>query len=315
MLISLIVVVSGCSSATPAPVAWRYPAAPRMIAVGDLHGDLAIARDVLRQVGAIDEHDRWIGGSLVVVQTGDQIDRGPDDPDVIDFFEKLAPRAAAAGGAVHSLLGNHEVWNVQGYFYSVTAEGYSDFAGQDISALAPELRRRNARKAWGRLAAFTPGGPYARKLADRLVILQVGETVFAHGGVTLRHVDYGIDKLNREAGQWLAGQTDAQPEELQKRHSPTWVRRLSEGEPSPADCAELGTVLKRLEAARLVMGHTIQEGGITSACDGKAWRIDVGLSAFYGGPVQVLEIVGDAVRPLTAKRTGPRPDGQSSSPH
>jgi hypothetical protein len=46
------------------------------------------------------------------------------------------------------------------------------------------------------------------------------------------------------------------------------------------------------------MGHTVQEGGITSACDGKAWRIDVGMSHHYGGPVEVLEIRGGEPRTI-----------------
>lgn len=29
--------------------------------------------------------------------------------------------------------------------------------------------------------------------------LQVGSTLFAHGGVLLHHVDYGLDRINREA--------------------------------------------------------------------------------------------------------------------
>lgn len=41
-------------------------------------------------------------------------------------------------------------------------------------------------------------------------------------------------------------------------------------------------------------GHTIQEGGITSACDGKVFRVDVGLSKGCGdGPLEVLEIIND----------------------
>jgi len=51
----------------------------------------------------------------------------------------------------------------------------------------------------------------------------------------------------------------------------------------------------------MVMGHTVQQDGISSACDGLAWRIDVGMSAAYGGPVEVLEIVGDSVRVLREK--------------
>ena len=59
-----------------------------------------------------------------------------------------------------------------------------------------------------------------------------------------------------------------------------------------------------MEAKRIVMGQTIQESGITSACDAQAWRIDVAMAAYYasrndyGGSVGILEIVGDSVRVL-----------------
>ena len=63
-------------------------------------------------------------------------------------------------------------------------------------------------------------------------------------------------------------------------------------------CETLDVALSGMGAARIVMGHTIQSGGIADACGGRAWRIDVGMAAHYGGPVEVLEIVGDSVRGL-----------------
>lgn len=47
------------------------PAAPREVAFSDVHGDIEAARAALQLAGAIDDEDRWIGGDLVVVQTGD----------------------------------------------------------------------------------------------------------------------------------------------------------------------------------------------------------------------------------------------------
>ena len=44
------------------------PAAKRLIAIGDIHGDLAKARAALQVAQVIDEHDRWVGGETVVVQ-------------------------------------------------------------------------------------------------------------------------------------------------------------------------------------------------------------------------------------------------------
>ena len=44
------------------------PAVPRIIAIGDLHGDLEKARRAFRLGGLIDENDRWIGGTTTAVQ-------------------------------------------------------------------------------------------------------------------------------------------------------------------------------------------------------------------------------------------------------
>src|SRR4051812_18225065 len=92
---------------------FQLPAVERIVAIGDLHGDVSALRAALRLAGAIDEAGKWIGGKLVVVQTGDQLDRGDDEPQILDLFQRLRIEAAAAGGAVHVLNGNHEVMNVQ----------------------------------------------------------------------------------------------------------------------------------------------------------------------------------------------------------
>lgn len=51
--------------ATPRTV---LPAVPRIIAIGDLHGDLEKARRAFRLGGLIDENDRWVGGTTTAVQ-------------------------------------------------------------------------------------------------------------------------------------------------------------------------------------------------------------------------------------------------------
>ena len=44
--------------------------------------------------------------------------------------------------------------------------------------------------------------------------------------------------------------------------------------------------------------RVMPESRITSACQGKVWRVDVGLAAYYGGPTQVLVIEGETVTVL-----------------
>lgn len=272
----------------------------RIVAFGDVHGDLAATQTALRLAGAIDDQNRWIGGRMIAVQTGDQLDRGDDDRAILDLFERLSVEAAAAGGAFHALLGNHELMNVRGDLRYVTDGGFADFAEDPDLDLDDPLLAEFEPHQRGRMAAFLPGRPYARLLAKRSLILQVDGTVFVHGGVLPDHVAYGIDRINRETQDWLRGEAGF-PEILAGPDSPQWSRLYS-SDPDSVACETLSEVLSRLEARRIVVGHTVQDGGIGSACEGRAWLIDTGMSAHYGGRVEVLEILGDSVRVLRAAR-------------
>lgn len=84
-----------------------------VIGFADLHGDLQQAHAVLRASGASNDTHLWAAGACTLVQTGDLVDRGPDSVAVTKLFEDVRVEAAAAGGKVVTLLGNHEVMNLQ----------------------------------------------------------------------------------------------------------------------------------------------------------------------------------------------------------
>jgi hypothetical protein len=301
------------SASAPAPVSLSArlarPAPERLVAVGDLHGDLDAARRALRLAGAIDERDRWAGGKLVVVQTGDLIDRGDADRDVLDLVERLVAEAKAAGGEFVSLLGNHELMNVAHDFRYVTPKSFAAFAdggrgalraaasaGPRASASAPPPAG-SADPSGGRTAAFAPGGPYARRFAERNLFVKIGDTVFVHGGVLPKHVGYGLDRMNDEVRDWALGQRPEPPAVVMAEDGPVWTRAYSLPDRAPS-CGQLAEALARLGAKRMVVGHTVQSGGVSATCDERVWRIDVGLSRFYGGPTQALEIGPAGVRVL-----------------
>lgn len=271
------------AEAEQAPVAAQLgprlsrPAVQVVAALGDLHGDLDATKRVLRLVGAIDEQDAWSGGAMVVVHTGDSVDRGDDDRAVVEFLDALKPKAKAAGGELIATLGNHEMMNVAGDFRYVTPAAFEDFVSDG-----------------GRGAAFGPGGPYARRFAERPIMVRVGDTLFVHGGILPKHVAYGLDRMDRELRDWMLAKRLTPPDIVAANDGPLWTRVYSlEG--GDADCASLSEVLTALNAKRMVVGHTVQAGGVTSACDGKVWRIDVGMSKAYGGQIQAIEIRGDSV--------------------
>ena len=93
------------------------------------------------------------------------------------------------------------------------------------------------------------------------------------------------------------------PASVANERAPVWMRDYSIDPVPDQTCAVLGQALELLRVRRLVVGHTTQRNGITSACGDRVYRIDVGLSRFYGdGPIQVLEISQGRVRTLSVPR-------------
>jgi hypothetical protein len=54
--------------------------APRVVAVGDIHGAIAEFRSILKTTGLADDSGRWTGGKAVLMQTGDYGPRRGREP-------------------------------------------------------------------------------------------------------------------------------------------------------------------------------------------------------------------------------------------
>lgn len=213
----------------------------RVIAVGDLHGDLYKARWALNMAGVLssDGRDLWTGGETVMVQVGDILDRGEDEIAILSLLRSLDMQARAQGGAVFQVNGNHEIINVEGDFRYVESGGFdecTDFleylnecdhnweeAFINTINISPQ-RKEDCRKSqnyWGpwnlvkrqrgvisRSILLQPGGPLARELARHPVVLKVNDWVFCHGGLLPHHVSYGLERMNREVSAWMNGGHD-----------------------------------------------------------------------------------------------------------
>lgn len=275
----------------------------RIVAIGDNHADLFQTQMALRIAGVIDESMAWIGKDTIVVQTGDVIDRGIEEREVIDFYEILRLEAEAAGGKIINMNGNHEIMTALGdyrYLQVGACAAFSDLTELDISNPAFEqFEDVNCKR---RAAAFAPGGPYAMIISDWPMVAVVEDTVFVHGGLHQKHLDYGIDNINSMTELWLRGEGSLDTDMVgggTAVFSVDWDRTYSGNQllPSAAACAALESVLDQLGVVRMVVGHTVQSH-ITPVCDGKVGRIDVGMAAYYGGLVEVMEIINGQVRIL-----------------
>jgi len=324
---------AGGQQASPAPYPpLRVTAPGRVVALGDVHGDIVQARRALSIAGVLGEggdavNPEWVGGDTVVVQVGDVLDRGDDEIAILILLQKLHKQAEKEGGAVYILNGNHEVLNVSGDFRYVTQGAFQESmrfgehlvnlfgkAFEDAFGGAEEDPRKKQVKA--RIGLFSPGGPLAQQLAMNSTVLIVNDTVFAHGGLMPRHVEFGLERLNNAVADWMRGK-DIEDEEDRTalgmaigsvKDSVVWNRTFSTEQfvtESDRDraCEVLGKTLDMIPGARrMVVGHTPQLGGCNGECDGRIWRIDVGMSfGVVGADPEVLEIDGDEIRVLDAR--------------
>lgn len=264
----------------------------RVVAVGDVHGDVDALREVLRLAGLIDKKDRWIGGKAHLVQTGDIPDRGERTRDAFELLMRLEKEALAAGGRVHVLLGNHEVMNMLGDLRYVTPGELASFAGAVTEPDAPGTPRGLK----GHQAAYGPQGRYGRWLRTHAAVVRINDTLFVHGGIAPEVPAKTLTELNRWVRQDLfpgnppGGGTNPQ--------GPLWFRGYALGEEEGARLA-LDTALQRFGAKRMVMGHTTdRDGKIRTRFGGKAVFIDTGLSTGYGHHIAALELRGGKLTAL-----------------
>jgi hypothetical protein len=261
--------VAACAESPP-----EGTTAVRVVAIGDLHGDLEQSLAALRLAGVIDDEGSWSGGSTVLVQTGDTTDRGPDSKGVLDLLRRLGDEAHAAGGKVEVLLGNHEVMNIQGDWRYVSPADVASFGGMGA-----------------RMAAFALDGEYGRWLADLDAVAIEGDAVFVHGGISPAWAARGVAGINAEVRKALFFADG----EVLGEAGPLWYRGLV-ADPEQRACAALGESLRSLNVRRMVVGHTTsRDGKIGVRCNGRLHVIDVGISSAYGGNLAVWELTeGDA---------------------
>jgi hypothetical protein len=185
----------------------------RVIAVADVHGAYAEFVALLQRVGLIDGNLLWSGGSATLVQTGDVLDRGRRSRECLDLLMALEPQAAKKGGNVIPLLGNHEFMNVIGDLRYVTPEIFLTFATPDSEKNREEAYKDYleflsahgshshtvipptddaGRRTWmdehppGFVEyrdAFGPKGKYGQWIRTHHAVVQIGDGVFAHGGL------------------------------------------------------------------------------------------------------------------------------------
>src|SRR5688500_2143694 len=197
----------------------------RLVAIGDIHGEIEGFKRILQAAGLADATGRWTGGRAQLIQTGDYTDRGTGTRAVLDLLMQLESQAKSAGGRAFALLGNHEVMNLIGDTRDVTREILATFAdansekkrndaweqyaklgaakiakGEPVPAVYTQTR-----EAWmtthppGYVAyreAFAPRGKYGAWLRDKPIVTEVNGNIFMHAGISPATAPEKLEDLN-----------------------------------------------------------------------------------------------------------------------
>lgn len=286
----------------------------RIIAIGDIHGDLDVAIRSFKLANLIDNDMNWIAipADTVVVQVGDQIDSfreaniivsdKAEDLKVMEFFDDMHIRASKYGGAVYSLIGNHELLNMLGRFEYVSKNNmyfneYTNHVGEKVSGGFTRqalFDRINQNKS--------ASGTLCKKIAcNRPAIIIIGDILFVHGGLLPEWIDEleylntseknKLIFLNKILRKWILNKMDLFDDKTKTvtnnminniDSSPFWTRVFGMINSDVAitddqSCKNiLDKSLKVFKLGKMVIGHTPQ--GVTNnsekSINGTCYTVD-----------------------------------------
>jgi hypothetical protein len=296
----------------------KLPHVDRIIVIGDIHGDIEILLECLIKaelieidgdIKSIDYSSEnwdiiitWTGKKTVVVQVGDQIDSCrydqthscadpanipkiynpdmPNDINILKFMTSLHFKAKEKGGAIYSLIGNHELMNVTGDMSYVSHSNIISHSNLSKDKIDDGMKKR--------IEMFKPGNEMANFLAcTRKIALIIGDNLFVHAGIVPYITNkYSIDDINRILTLFLLGEfkdTDIINEIfMSSKYSPLWTRIFgSKGVDNK--CDELMNPLMDIyKVGKIYVGHTPQlQTGIISKCNDRIWLTDAGMPSAF----------------------------------
>jgi hypothetical protein len=181
-----------------------FPAPAHVVVVGDVHGDLAALERCLQLGGLVGANGHWAALDTTLVVLGDVVDRwrGPgttvdtslaipgsigevkdEELLVVRRLNSLAEDARAHGSCVIRLVGNHELMQAEDYRSAMLYSSPFSRGGLDSES------------AQRRVDSFRQG-PFHVAIGDcqPKAVVQIGSTVFCHGGINVDQINYANGK-------------------------------------------------------------------------------------------------------------------------
>lgn len=225
----------------------HYSGVSKITALSDLHGQYDLSCQLLQANGVLDAENNWSYGNGHLVVVGDLFDRGPQVIELLWLFHRLEQQAAAAGGQVHVLLGNHEALVLEG----------------DLRYIHRKYRYTTAVLGQAYEQLVGPTSYLGQWLRTKPIAISINDIAFVHAGLspTLMKRIQSFSEMNRTFQQSLL---DADLDEalqdtllnlLYLDEGPLWYRGYFD-EDNGASKRELKSILHQIDCDRIVVGHT-----------------------------------------------------------
>ena len=191
--------------------------------IGDLEGDYNVLYNWLLSKKFIDENLQWIAlDNVYIIQCGDQLDNGKSSRYNNKFFPRLAffnrknikfadyytydiylmlfmdYLSIKSNNHVLSILGNHEIMNIQKQFMYVNLSKLkpsdlklNDYAKKDIPNFDNVVKYLNDRKD-----LFLANGKFAKIIRRRNFIILFNDLIISHAGVLKTFIDKTNNNFN-----------------------------------------------------------------------------------------------------------------------
>lgn len=231
--------------------AWHCDMPQRLFVTSDPHSNFDCFFDLLHTNGIIDRDCNWTYGNGHFALVGDIMDRGDDATAIYWLMYKLEAQAAAAGGAVHFMMGNHE---------PLVLMNDNRYTNAKYVHLADTLGLKYNH-------FFSPRTELGRWILTRNTIERIGRNILVHAGLSKQLYDSNltIPEVNslmpaglykRKSARRAAGSLVYM---LHGSDGPIWYRGLvrDDAKYNPIASDTLNMILDRYEADRIIVGHTI----------------------------------------------------------
>lgn len=282
----------------------QWQGVSKIVVIGDLHGDYEQYLSLLEQNGLVDEALNWKAGATHLVQLGDIFDRGPDSLKIVHHLNQLKLQAKRQKGAVHTLLGNHEMMNIRrdlryvhpGEYQALVTKQSENLQQRYLTRLFQHLSKSDSTLEARRDEVlkelettyplgfvehsylWAPKGELFEWAKRQNTVIKINRFLFVHGGLSPHEELVPIKKINQRIRAAIKKNT---ADELLMDNGPLWYRGLARNA-AEVELEPLKAMLEFYDVDTVVIAHTPTPGAIMPRFDGRVVMADVGISKVYG---------------------------------